>query len=164
MPPARSRVVSVRADDEDSRLRSSGSRGVAKGLTRAPPRGPTAQPAGGQGLEVLRSGGCRRGPETLVAGGPQAPRRHEPRERGLDQLVAGLDRIEDLPPQDEVPAVDPEVRVGRPDQGLHPVAAIGPEDPERVLGRAHREERGDGVRGAEVVDQAVQGRIREGVP
>src|SRR3954463_1306760 len=90
-------------------------------------------------LHVLER--VHRRPEARVPVGQELAVRDQPLERLLDQLVAWLQVVEDLPAQDEVPAVDPDVGiVDVRDAGDEPLFARV-DDVERIRGPDGEERR-----------------------
>ena len=93
-----------------------------------------------QGLEpLLVLQRVHRGPESLVPLREHLAGRHQPLQRLLDEVLAGSQLVEELPAQDEVTAVDPDVGAHhvahRPD-----AAVVGHRDHVEAVVRAHREE------------------------
>src|SRR6266487_19887 len=139
--------------------------------------GPLPLWAGWQGDEPLRPRGQRlvgqllqrlvdhqrvhRRPEAGVRVGDQLALLDQPLERLDHQLLTLVEIVEDVPPEDEVAAVDPQPgALDVADAGDQAVLLV--DERERVV-RLHAQERGDGVAAAKVGDQLVQGRVGQAV-
>src|SRR4051794_8112746 len=95
-----------------------------------------------------------RGPEALIRVGDQLLVGDESLERLLDELLAGLDVVEDRPAEDEEAAVDSQTAVGdMVDAGDD--AVVPPADDVERMGRPDRQECGDLVAGLEILDEVV---------
>src|SRR5690242_1606387 len=111
-------------------------------------------------LQILE--GIDAAPEALVVVRHQLALGDEALERRLDQLLAGLDVVEDLAAEDEVAAVDP--RIGADDvvDAEHGPVGSARHEMEAVV-RAYREEGAGAAALHELVDQGGQRKIGEAV-
>ena len=117
-----------------------------------------------QGLEALPVlDRVHRPEEPVVRIRDELVPRDQPRERLLDQLVARLDQVEDLAPEDEEAAVDADVQSDSCPRRASTVPSLVGRHEMGVELRPHREEHRRLLALVERVDDVWKGRIREAV-
>ncbi len=104
-----------------------------------------------------------RRPEPLVALSEDLPRRQQPLQRFLDEVLARAKLVEELPAEDEVAAVDPDVGPHHVAHGPNPPVRLHRDHVEAVV-RAHREKARHRVLLPGAGDHPREIGIRERVP